>query len=419
VFLNRKEHAVMSYPIGPLGLLFPEDDEKQRDSRSASLQAMGLVEPITVWRGQVVDGKNRQAACEAAGIEPRYEHLPDDMTAEAVMRRVVSRNTPLRAKPGQIAMAAARLVRLSRENNDLPRLTANTTAGMFGVSERHIFSGLAVLRTGNAQLIDDVESVRLGLAAAAALARSGAAGVQAHYGNAQQREESRRAEAARRAALSRERRRRSQNNALFGPGRPANIRQWVDRPAPTAAPSSADRLEAMYPDRSVADRVFLLLEDAIELARRPEFLEEFWQRGDAVQELVQRLAREVTQTEEQNRRAQRVIDKERDEQRKLEKEAAAEAKAAGLTLFREPAAAPPAAPPPGASSNTAADENLPDDFCRLGFVHVPGADADAAEESPEVSGETAALLMAAAHHAWQGPTGPRAERGGVTVAAPP
>jgi len=45
----------------------PEFDELVADIRKH-----GLIEPITTFKGQILDGRNRLRACEAAGVEPKF-----------------------------------------------------------------------------------------------------------------------------------------------------------------------------------------------------------------------------------------------------------------------------------------------------------------------------------------------------------
>ena len=47
------------------------------------------MDPITVWRGQVIDGRHRYAACAEAGVERRFEYLGDDADP---LRYILARN---------------------------------------------------------------------------------------------------------------------------------------------------------------------------------------------------------------------------------------------------------------------------------------------------------------------------------------
>lgn len=91
--------------IHPIADLFPMmlDDELQ--NLAADIQANGLIQPIVVDdAGQVVDGRNRLAACKLAGVEPNFEKLNGrDPVAYIVSANLARRNL----SKGQQAMALA------------------------------------------------------------------------------------------------------------------------------------------------------------------------------------------------------------------------------------------------------------------------------------------------------------------------
>ena len=66
------------YPISDLSFLFPDLAPEEYDRPVSSIRQEGLLDPITVWQGEVIDGRHRLAACAEAGVEPSYRHLPDD-----------------------------------------------------------------------------------------------------------------------------------------------------------------------------------------------------------------------------------------------------------------------------------------------------------------------------------------------------
>ena len=66
------------YPISEYALLFPEMLEEDFRQLVASIRDSGLLEPITLWRGQVIDGRHRLRACLEAGVSPRFVTLDDD-----------------------------------------------------------------------------------------------------------------------------------------------------------------------------------------------------------------------------------------------------------------------------------------------------------------------------------------------------
>ena len=66
------------YPISEYALLFPDMDAGDYAGLVASIRELGLLEPIAVWRGQVIDGRHRCQACLEAGVDHRFVHLDDD-----------------------------------------------------------------------------------------------------------------------------------------------------------------------------------------------------------------------------------------------------------------------------------------------------------------------------------------------------
>ena len=65
------------YPISEYALLFPDMDPGDYGGLVASIRVNGLLEPIAVWRGEIIDGRHRVRACLEAGVESRFIHLDD------------------------------------------------------------------------------------------------------------------------------------------------------------------------------------------------------------------------------------------------------------------------------------------------------------------------------------------------------
>lgn len=58
--------------LHPLCALFPEMSGDEFASLVADIKANGLRDPIVTLDGQILDGQNRQRACDAAGVKPIY-----------------------------------------------------------------------------------------------------------------------------------------------------------------------------------------------------------------------------------------------------------------------------------------------------------------------------------------------------------
>lgn len=61
----------------PVNEIFPFDKTVYRQIKE-SLPSIGLLEPITLYEGKILDGKIRYQACIDAGIKPEFKTFPDD-----------------------------------------------------------------------------------------------------------------------------------------------------------------------------------------------------------------------------------------------------------------------------------------------------------------------------------------------------
>ena len=52
--------------------IFPCATERELEGMATSIRRIGLREPIVLYEGRILDGKNRYVACDMAGVEPRY-----------------------------------------------------------------------------------------------------------------------------------------------------------------------------------------------------------------------------------------------------------------------------------------------------------------------------------------------------------
>jgi ParB-like chromosome segregation protein Spo0J len=56
----------------PICLLIPSADDDELQDLTDDIRAHGLIDPIVLFEGMILDGRNRATACERAGIAPRY-----------------------------------------------------------------------------------------------------------------------------------------------------------------------------------------------------------------------------------------------------------------------------------------------------------------------------------------------------------
>ena len=56
----------------PICLLIPPAAEDELQDLADDIRAHGLIDPIVLFEGMILDGRSRAAACERAGVAPRY-----------------------------------------------------------------------------------------------------------------------------------------------------------------------------------------------------------------------------------------------------------------------------------------------------------------------------------------------------------
>lgn len=164
----------MMLPAHPLANLFPMIEGAEFDELVASIKASGLREPIIVLDGQVLDGRNRQAACEIAGVDCVYQPFPADGDALAF---VIDKNLTRRhLNESQRAMVAARLANMRQgERTDLKpsanlqKVAQREAAERLHVSPRTVADAAKVARAAAPELRQAVNQGRLAVSAAAKL----------------------------------------------------------------------------------------------------------------------------------------------------------------------------------------------------------------------------------------------------------
>ena len=133
------------YPLSKLTLLYTQIPQTEFQALVESIREGGLRRPITLWRGQIIDGRHRYEACLQAGVEPHFVELPDDADA---FQYVLDENSARRhMTDSQRAVAAHRtweeaasgwagLGLMDGESANLHSLTLQQAADLFHVSRR-------------------------------------------------------------------------------------------------------------------------------------------------------------------------------------------------------------------------------------------------------------------------------------------
>ena len=87
-----------------------------RDDLVGDIRKNGLLTSITLHEEKILDGRNRYRACQAAGIQPHFERLPDGIDPPVLIHKhAVLFAAPLKEEP-EIAV----LVGVKGGRNPLP-----------------------------------------------------------------------------------------------------------------------------------------------------------------------------------------------------------------------------------------------------------------------------------------------------------
>lgn len=171
----------------PLAEVFPLLEGDAFDLLLGDIRSHGLREPVTLYEGKILDGRNRHRACLAAGIPPTFRiwsgpglavdyvwslngprrHLDGPARQLAAARYAIARE----AEAAQRQLAGLRHVGSSPQicSNEAGR-SAALAAERFHISERTVAHATKVLKQGAPQLIDAVVDGSVSVSAASDIA---------------------------------------------------------------------------------------------------------------------------------------------------------------------------------------------------------------------------------------------------------
>lgn len=153
----------------PFSEIFPIIDDDDFDALVDDIKAHGLHEPVWLYQGKVLDGRNRLMACKAAGVEPKFREFEGD-DAEA-LAFVVSSNVHRRhLTASQRAMAAAEIAKLEKGANQHAHKCAPSqgeAAESLKVSRRSVQNAKQVIEHGSKDLKRAVKSGEVAVTRAA------------------------------------------------------------------------------------------------------------------------------------------------------------------------------------------------------------------------------------------------------------
>jgi ParB-like chromosome segregation protein Spo0J len=154
----------------PLANIFPLVEGAEFDELVADIREHGLREPVVLFEGKVLDGRNRYRACEGAGVEPTFTvYTGDDPVSYVISLNLRRRHL----SESQRAMVAARLATLKRGDNQhspIGETSQAKAAELLNVGKRSVERAAEVRDHGAPELVSAVEQRKVSVSTAAAIA---------------------------------------------------------------------------------------------------------------------------------------------------------------------------------------------------------------------------------------------------------
>lgn len=197
---------------------FPMASQDELDELAASIATVGLIHPIVLTpQGLVLDGRNRLAACEKAGVEPAFETRDGD--DDDYKEFVIGANTTGRRESMTVQIAAASVALVlghDRRKNGRWKYGSNPELSEFRQTSTYrepiAQAGLVLDELGPAHLRE---------------VRDGEASLNAKYEQARRQKDDREQAEARKVEAERQAEQREQRAKEFFDGDP-DAQAWLD-----------------------------------------------------------------------------------------------------------------------------------------------------------------------------------------------
>jgi MT-A70/ParB/Sulfiredoxin domain len=152
----------------PVAEIFPPLEGAEFAELAADIRRNGLIDPIVIHDGQVLDGRNRYRACIEADIEPRFTPFRGDDPVSYVVSRNLRRR---HLDESQRAMVVAKLTTLRLgDNQHSEGVPIGRGSALLNVSERSVARAREVRKLGVPELVTAVEAGRVTVTAASEIA---------------------------------------------------------------------------------------------------------------------------------------------------------------------------------------------------------------------------------------------------------
>jgi len=165
-FLRRTD-GPGAIPFHLLAKIFPLMEGEAFADLVEDISAHGLHEPIVLYEGKILDGRNRYLASKAAEVAPRFETY----TGSDPLGFVISKNLHRRhLTESQRAMVAANLATMRQgartDLSPIGEMSQSQAAELLNVGKRSVERAKIVLSEGSPELIQAVQAGELSVSGA-------------------------------------------------------------------------------------------------------------------------------------------------------------------------------------------------------------------------------------------------------------
>jgi phage N-6-adenine-methyltransferase len=155
-----------------LANIFPLLDGSEFAALAEDIRATGLRQPILLFEGVILDGRNRYRACIEAGVDPRFEiYDGNDPLAYVISLNLKRRHLD----ESQRAMVAAKIANMGEgrpsKTSPIGEVSQAQAAEMLNVGKRSVERAAEVRGHGVPELAEKVERGQVSVSAAADVAR--------------------------------------------------------------------------------------------------------------------------------------------------------------------------------------------------------------------------------------------------------
>ena len=141
----------------PISEIFPAMEGAEFDALVEDIKTHGLLHPLVMYQGKILDGRNRWRACEALGVKPKTtDYRGDDPLGHVLSLNLTRRHL----NESQRAMVAARMATLrqgGQTKGPIGTFTIAEASEKLNTSERGTKRARAVLDRGSPALVAAVD----------------------------------------------------------------------------------------------------------------------------------------------------------------------------------------------------------------------------------------------------------------------